>query len=324
MKKLFVALFLMVVLLVGSAMAENSGLAAGEYNSNTHTNVQPERLGNYWYILLADNTAEIIKYTGSEKELTIPPKLNGVAVTSIGMQAFYNCGTLTSLVLPDGVTCIGAAAFSNCQFLSSITLPDTVTEIKNTAFYNCNFLNNITLPQNITYIADNAFGFCTSLTNVVIPDQVTVIGNTAFRDCAALASVTIPATVTTIGSDAFYNCPKLTLTLTPFSTAELYAKNNSLRYIYEAVNAWTCPECQNYNESDFCTECGTKQPEPTPTPAPVVVDDGSWDCTCGNHNTGKFCGACGSKKPELAPCPECGHTPEKVTEFCTECGTKFE
>lgn len=324
MKKLFVALFLMVVLLVGTAMAETSGLAAGEYDPNTHTNVQPERLGNYWYILLADNTAEIIKYTGSEKELTIPPKLNGVAVTSIGTQAFYNCSTLTSVVLPEGVTCIGMNAFMNCTYLTNITIPDTVTEIKKLAFSGCKFLSNIVIPKGVTYIAENAFNACISLTDVVIPDTVTIIQNNAFGRCTSLTSVTIPATVTSIGSNVFFECPKLTLTLTPFSTAELYAKNNSLRYIYEAVNAWTCPECQNYNESDFCTECGIAQPEPTPTPAPVVVDDGSWDCACGSHNTGKFCGNCGNKKPELAPCPECGHIPEKVTEFCTECGTKFE
>ena len=55
----------------------------------------------------------------------------------IGNSAFYNCYSLSSITIPDGVTSIGNNAFYNCYSLSSITIPDSVTSIGSSAFYNC-------------------------------------------------------------------------------------------------------------------------------------------------------------------------------------------
>ena len=46
------------------------------------------QLSGFTYRMLDDNTAEIEKYCGSEKEVTVPAAADGRAVTSIGKKAF--------------------------------------------------------------------------------------------------------------------------------------------------------------------------------------------------------------------------------------------
>ena len=48
----------------------------------------------------------------------------------------YERGTITDIIIEDGVTSIGAFAFSDCSSLKSVTIPSGVTSIDNFAF-NC-------------------------------------------------------------------------------------------------------------------------------------------------------------------------------------------
>ena len=174
---------------------------------------------------------------------------NDGSITTIGDHAFYNCDSLTNIIIPDGVTTIGERAFEDCDSLSNINLPDSLAYIGDFAFQSCISLTNVTIPEGVTKIGKYAFSRCHSLTSVTIPDSVTSIGDNAFgicdniteatiptfaidnisrtnlktviitrgttisdnafKYCASLISITIPNSVTNIGKDAFIGCTSL-------------------------------------------------------------------------------------------------------------------
>ena len=98
--------------------------------------------GDFTYVLLDDGTAEITKYKGKDKVLTLPSQLDHHSVTVIGDQAFAVCSTLTSVTIPDSVTTIGDSAFTCCSSLTAISIPDSITAIGGAAFSYC---SNLTL-----------------------------------------------------------------------------------------------------------------------------------------------------------------------------------
>ena len=66
------------------------------------------------------NTISVTGYTDSPTAVTIPATTNGLPVTSIGTNAFFNCSSLTSVTVGTGVTDIGGFAFWNCTNLTGI------------------------------------------------------------------------------------------------------------------------------------------------------------------------------------------------------------
>ena len=166
--------------------------------------------------------------------------------TKINDYAFYNCSSLTSVTIGDGVTTIGERAFYNCSSLTSIEIPDSVTSIGSSAFSDCSSLISVTIGNSVTSIGGYAFRVCDSLTKVnytgtidqwveisfgnvtsnplyngvdlyindglvtdVILTTAAKINDYAFAYCTSLTSIEIPDSVTSIGSSAFVNCNSL-------------------------------------------------------------------------------------------------------------------
>ena len=61
-------------------------------------------------------------------------------LTGLNKGAFENCGSLTSITIPNGVPNIELRMFANCSSLKSVTIPRSITLIKAQAFYNCSNL----------------------------------------------------------------------------------------------------------------------------------------------------------------------------------------
>jgi hypothetical protein len=148
----------------------------------------------------------ISKYNGQASSVNIPNQIAGKPVTSIGVDSFYYCTTLTSVTIPNGITSIEMGAFYSCDRLTSVTIPDSVTSIGASAFSKCVALASVTIGNGVTTIGAYAFNECTSLTRITIPSSVTSIAMGAFWSCTDLDSVKIENSVTSIGMSAFENC----------------------------------------------------------------------------------------------------------------------
>ena len=79
------------------------------------------------------------------------------------MAVFYQCTSLTNVIIGNSVTSIGEFAFSECINLTSIVIPDSVTSIDG-AFSGCSGLTSITIPDSVTFIGYGAFWNCNNLT----------------------------------------------------------------------------------------------------------------------------------------------------------------
>jgi hypothetical protein len=151
-----------------------------------------------WGTEQVGNGLVITGYSGNDKAVAIPSKINGIPVVAIGNGAFR--GTqLTAVTIPNSVTSIGSRAFYNTP-LANVTIGNGVITIEDYAFRGTQ-LTSVTLPNSVTSIGDGAFRE-TQLTSVTIPNSVTSIGYTAFYN-TPLTSVTIPNSVTSIGNGAF-------------------------------------------------------------------------------------------------------------------------
>lgn len=125
-------------------------------------------------------TQAITSYIGTDKDVIVPAKINGVTVKSVTSAAFKNKG------------------------LYRLTLPNTIIEVgtMNNGGLSGNFFECIYLPPLIKTIGRGMFSKMKSLTKVVLSACVTNISQTAFSNCS-LQEVTFPDTLEMLGGDAF-------------------------------------------------------------------------------------------------------------------------
>ena len=194
-------LSLLLVLLMVVSLVPISALAD---RSNTDVAYAVER-GNI-YFDKAKGT--ITDCDGSVTKASIPAEIDGVAVTSIGEDAFLSCTSLTGVTIPNSVTRIGDRAFRNCTSLASIDIPNSVTDIGNFAFSGCTSLASIDIPNSVTSIGDGAFYGCTSLASIDLPNSVTIIYDYAFQGCTSLTNVDLKS-CSYIREKAFQGCTSL-------------------------------------------------------------------------------------------------------------------
>lgn len=150
---------------------------------------------------------------GGLTNMTIPE-----GVTNIGKYAFYKCGSLESVTIPASVKSIGERGFSDCTKLSSVVFAEgsQLTSIEPYTFYNGNSLESVVLPNGVKSIKEAAFALCSNMTSVALPNRLENIGASAFSNCSALENVAIPSNVTSMGNSAFAYCSGMKRTVTNF------------------------------------------------------------------------------------------------------------
>ena len=201
--------------------------------------------GIYYNILSAAyRTCEVtsgdVKYEG---DIVIPSsvvyKNNTVSVIRIAKDAFRDCSSLTSIVIPNSVTDIMYNAFYDCSSLTSIEIPNSVKEIKWNTFDLCSSLTTIDIPNSVTRIGSSAFSWCRSLTSVDIPNSVTEIGSRCFEVCSSLTSIKLSEHLETIEIGLFRSCENLSSLTIPGSVKymEIYVTPYSVNTPFDKCYA---------------------------------------------------------------------------------------
>ena len=260
------------IFMVKVANGEGVNFASTEFlylpdDINCDTPISGGMTGDLLWALCSDGTLTI---SGEDK---MPDYSNGVppwaeyrdfinsiiiedGVENIGDGAFGSCA-ITFVSIPNSVTSIGINAFANCGLLESITIPNSVISIGISAFLNCYSLESINIPWSVTSIGTNAFNYCSNLksinvdvnntayasengvllnkaktelirypvgkldTEYIIPGSVTVIKIRSFEGSIKLTSLTIPNSVLTIEEYVFASCSNLATIDIPDSVIEL-------------------------------------------------------------------------------------------------------
>ena len=152
------------------------------------------------------------------------------ALQSIGVCAFFNCGSCTTLEIPGNVTYIDKTAFADISIknltfaygpkpivfdgvngfstISTRSLScDRPLESLNLDFNN---LESLTIGNSVTEIPAAKFKEASKLASLTLGNSLTTIGDEAFSGCTALTEVILPPSVETIGASAFAGSNNLT------------------------------------------------------------------------------------------------------------------
>lgn len=119
----------------------------------------------------------------------IPEIVNGIRVTAIDSNAFYQHATLVELTIPASITVIESSAFASSPKLTKVTFSEGVTEVKLRAFDKCDSLETLIWPKSLVTVGDAAFDSTPNLSLIYyagtqaewdalavdIPESVTVV-----------------------------------------------------------------------------------------------------------------------------------------------------
>ena len=144
----------------------------------------------YTYVELPDGTIEIRSYTGHRRFITVPEKIEGKVVSSIGDFTFAGQTRLREVTLPSGLTNIGLSAFSGCSNLVTMQIPAKVTKIGESAFADNVRLHTVGFSgSKLTDIGAFAFSGCGSLEQIELPSSVKTVDGSAFYGTTAMQSI---------------------------------------------------------------------------------------------------------------------------------------
>ena len=210
---------------------------------------EAEIYGDFEYSICTESSVSINQYNGNATTLEIPATIDGLTVTGFGDRAFYNCDSIMSVILPEGITAINELTFYGCSNLKNIAVDENNANLCAVDGIVYNKEKSILLycpegktgdiesiPFGVTKIAGDAFTNCRKITTVKIPEGVEAIGSYAFINCSSLENVTLPEGLKTIDWGAFSGCSSLLSMTIPKSVIEI--KEDALGMVYDSEKAF--------------------------------------------------------------------------------------
>ena len=170
--------------------------------------------GDWTYVHYPDSTsAVIVAYTGSGGAITVPAKVGGLPVITVGNNAdpLFDVAQVTSLTISEGIKNIATKCFYNANsrdWSGTLTLPSTLEYIGSQSFRYSHFTGVLVIPENVGYIGYNAFeeGNYTSLVvkSSAIPYS-SAYASTSIREVLNLGDATYSKTSYGLSADSVSN-----------------------------------------------------------------------------------------------------------------------
>ena len=130
----------------------------------------------------------------------------GNRVSYLGYNAFCRLYSLKSVFMHEClVTSIPSELFYQCYSLKTVVIPNGIKSISHRIFSQCYSLENVVIPSGAPVLGTAMFNQCYALKSVVIPDSVNTLNNNCFSQCG-FTYVTMPSSLTTIYTGAFEYC----------------------------------------------------------------------------------------------------------------------
>lgn len=188
----------------------------------------------------------IIMYNGTEENVVVPAQINGVEISAIDADAFFNNNHIKTVTIEEGIEVIKGYAFNNCDNLEEVYCPKSLLLICDRAFYNCDNLTYIDVYDETDIMEPSDIGpismwtldaeaeegaseekpefvaadgvlteYNGSAATVEIPAEIDgveiyKIGDNAFKGNTTIETVIFPESITSIGDCAFQDCTLLT------------------------------------------------------------------------------------------------------------------
>ena len=129
----------------------------------------------------------------------------------IGTAAFYECTALETVSLNPRLETVEAYTFYKCKSLFRVSIPTMLRSVGRSAFYGCSNLKTLDFSESAVFasVGDFAFYGCSNLETVTFGENLTGLGRYSFKNCSTLTAVGLPDTVTAVPEHAFANCSAL-------------------------------------------------------------------------------------------------------------------
>lgn len=197
--KQITAIIMLAVLLVAVIAVAVALIVVSEFNT-------ARKEADGFVYSLERGQATILEYTGEDVNVVVPDKIGGRPVVGIAESAFAKNAEISSVTIEseaDNFT-LGARAFYDMGSLVSVVLPDGLKSIPENAFSGCDSLMEVTMGNGVESIGAYAFSECPTLSNIYISVSSGGKGEDD-SDYNAVAQITMPSSLQTIGEYAFYN-----------------------------------------------------------------------------------------------------------------------
>ena len=275
-----------------AALAEANG-AADHLQPSGKNVVLSEEASEDWFTFDA-STGAITGYKEYHAWVEIPATIGGVAVKSIGAEAFRSDYSVYGIVFPEGLERIDASAFWAASNIAYVKFPSTLKAIGEDAFMNAQ-INQIDWSEGLEEIGARAFRYG-GQSILELPSTLRIIGESAFES-AWCQEVYLGGNLESIGARAFAGTPLNYLVLNCYTHIDLapdafvetcledvdlpWDSSIENRDAYAALFRDQCPDCTvwiNNPESGGVAECPINETEIT------TIENGVWTVYNGDQS----------------------------------------